>query len=134
MSTEAVGVPSPAELLERIKSKLKNHQQVLWPAVSEQIQFLKALKTERARKDPDQEYRTVFHLDIDRALMKGLVVDVMQVAEARSGLGCNCQGLRLRGRSPHCNGSVVLGRGCSAIYNEFCRFIGIIIYSKRSLL
>jgi hypothetical protein len=90
-------VPSRAELLERIKSKLKNHQQVLWPAVSEQIQFLKALKTKRARIDPDQEYRTVFHLDLDRALMRGLVVKVDAVAEPEAGWavtvkGCDCSG------------------------------------------
>jgi hypothetical protein len=97
MSVQAVGSPSRADLLERIKSKLRNHQQVLWPAVSEQIQYLKALKTERARRDPDQEYRTVFHLDIDRALTKGLVVKVDQVAEPEPGWavtvkGCDCAG------------------------------------------
>jgi hypothetical protein len=94
---EAVGSPSRAELLERVKSKLKNHDQVLWPAVSEKIQFLKALKIERARRDPDQEYLTVSHLDIDRALTNGAVVDVGQMAEPEPGWavtikGCACGG------------------------------------------
>ena len=75
-SAVGVGVPSNAELMQRIKQKLSSHDQVIWPSVAEKIEKLKALKNERARKNPEQEYRTVFHIDLQRALISGTIVDV----------------------------------------------------------
>lgn len=93
MSSPAVGVPSPAELLERIKMKLKNHEQVLWPTVSEKIQQLKAMKASKARENPSQEYRTVFHADLHRALMTGLVTDVAAAVKPEAGWTVTIKGM-----------------------------------------
>lgn len=92
MSSSAV-VPSKAQLLEKIKAKLKNHDQVLWPAVSEKIQFHKARKLRAARTDPTQEYRTVFHVDLHRALMTGSVTDVGQAIAPIPGWAVTVLGL-----------------------------------------
>jgi hypothetical protein len=99
-ASSAVGIPSRADNLEKIQGKVKKHDQVLWPTVSEKIQEVKAAKRVAATQNPDLEYRTVFHLDLDRALLNGLVVDMAQVAEPSAGWsvtvkGCDCGGFPL---------------------------------------
>jgi hypothetical protein len=84
-SVVGVGTPSNAELMQRIKQKLANHEQVIWPSVTEKIEKLKALKNEKARQNPDREYRTVFHIDLHRALVSGTIVDVGQATHPEDG-------------------------------------------------
>jgi hypothetical protein len=100
MSSQTLGVPSRALLLEKVKDKVRKHDQVLWPTVSEKIQAVKADKRVKAIQNPDQEHRTVFHLDLDRALLNGLVVDLGQATEPQAGWtitvkGCDCSGYPL---------------------------------------
>jgi hypothetical protein len=87
MSGSAVGIGAPpnAELMQRIKQKLSEHDQLIWPNVTEKIERLKALKNERARRNPEQEYRTVFHIDLHRALMSGTIVDIGSAAHPEDG-------------------------------------------------
>ncbi len=67
------GNPSPAELLQRIRNKVS--AVVLWPTVTERIEALKQAKKVKAQTSWDQEYRTVFHLDLIKAILNGAVVD-----------------------------------------------------------
>ena len=100
MQNQTVGVTSRAHLLERVRERVRKHNQILWPTVSEKIQFLKARKRVEANKDPDREYRTVFHLDLDRAILNGVIEDSAQVTEPEAGWtgtikGTDCDGASL---------------------------------------
>jgi hypothetical protein len=75
MDGQSPEVPSRAQLLEKIRDKVKNHDQILWPTVSEKIQEVKIAKRAAAIRNPNEEHRTVFHLDLDTALLEGRVVD-----------------------------------------------------------
>ncbi|MFZ0796743.1 MAG: hypothetical protein WCA13_08195 [Terriglobales bacterium] len=78
-------IPPRAELMERIREKIRKQDQVLWPTVSEKIQAVKAAKRVEAIKNPDHEHRTVFHLDLDHVLLTGVPVDSGRVTEPSPG-------------------------------------------------
>ena len=99
MTSQTLGVLSRAHLLEKVRERVRKHNQVLWPDVSEKIQFLKAKKRVEANKDPDREYRTVFHLDLDRAILNGVMKDHAQVTEPEPGWSGTVKGVDCDGAS-----------------------------------
>jgi hypothetical protein len=92
-SAAGMGVPSPNDLMEKIRKKVKGHEQVIWPQVIEKMDHLRALKAERSKKAPDLEYRTVAHLDLERALVRGTVVDVGSASVPEEGWVVTVKGL-----------------------------------------
>jgi hypothetical protein len=99
MTSHAVEVSSRAQLLEKVRERVRKHNQILWPTVSEKIQYLKAKKSVEANKNPDHEYRTVFHLDLDRANLNGVIEDSAQVTEPEAGWAGTIKGMDCDGAS-----------------------------------
>jgi hypothetical protein len=85
MESQALEVLSRAQIFEKIKDKIRNHDHVLWPTVSEKIQELKTAKRAAANRNPNQEYRTVFHLDLTTVLLDGSIVDSGPAVEPQPG-------------------------------------------------
>jgi hypothetical protein len=71
--------------MQKIKQKLASHDHLIWPPVTKKIERLKALRRKNAQRNPDNEYRTVFHIDLQRALMSGTIVDVGSATHPEEG-------------------------------------------------
>lgn len=74
MSLPNIVTPSAAELMERIRRKTQNKFIVLHPAVGEQIEHLKDAKRWQARKNPEEDYKTINDSDFTHALRKGICI------------------------------------------------------------
>ena len=74
MGPPPIGTPSPGQLLERCRAKIRAGNCVLYPEVSTQIQQLKSAKRNRAREREDGEYKTINHLDLANAVHTGVAV------------------------------------------------------------
>lgn len=61
--------------------------------MKDKIEHFKAAKTEKARINPNLEYRTVFHIDLFRALMSGTIVDVGAARHPEDGWAVTVRGL-----------------------------------------
>jgi hypothetical protein len=77
-----MGDPSPAELIERIRHKVRQNFVLLHPDVSEQIEHLKDAKRWKARQSPDDDHNTIVHLDLKQALLDGLAVHTEKLVNA----------------------------------------------------
>lgn len=66
--------PSRAELMERVRLKVKGKPVVLYPAVSEHIEHLKDMKRLLSQKRPDEDFVTITHTDLINALRTGVAV------------------------------------------------------------
>ena len=90
-------LPSRAQVHEKIRDKIRKNDHILWPTVSEKIQEVKAAKRVAALKNPEVEHRTVFHLDLVRALLGGAVVDVGPATQPQPGWVATVRGLDCSG-------------------------------------
>ena len=73
--------PSRAELMERVRLKVKGKSVVLYPAVSEHIERLKDMKRLLSQKRPDEDFVTITHTDLINALRTGVAVHTEQCTD-----------------------------------------------------
>ena len=91
MTTGKGWLPSRAELLELIRTKLS--RAVLWQTVTERIGALKDAKRAGAALNPDREYRTVFHGDLECAILNGAIVEDCQAVYSPNWWSCTIRGI-----------------------------------------
>lgn len=80
MGSPAGNIPSPAQLLERCRAKIRAWNCVLYPVVSLHIQQLKVAKRSRAAQErEDGEYKTINHLDLANVVLLGVAIQAEQL-------------------------------------------------------
>jgi len=89
--------PSPAELLARVRTKISEPNFVLCPTVSKQIVTLKQTVQVEAQNRGDEDYRVVYQPHLEDALMKGSIVDKMEVGTPPHGWALTIEGIDSNG-------------------------------------
>jgi hypothetical protein len=67
---------SEAEVLEKVRLKVRNGMYVFGPQVLTAIENLKKLKRLKAVENPDREYRTVIDIDIADCILCGVGTEI----------------------------------------------------------
>lgn len=73
--------PSRAELMERVRAKIKQNCFVLHPDVSDYIARLRDLKRLLSQKQPDGSHVTITTIDLTNALCTGVARDIQECVD-----------------------------------------------------
>ncbi len=84
MSLPKIVKPSVSEIMERIRRKAQEEFIALHPAIKEQIEHLKEAKRWGSRKNADDDYKTIIHVDLTNAIRTGVLVQAEEL------IGGNC--------------------------------------------